>query len=137
MSERKVSKRHLARELALKHLYAMQLGGEKVLLMDNELYDKEYYEQLITHVLVRSQEWDDYIRPCLVEDNLEEITQIDRAILWIGVYELKDRPEIPWRVIINEAVELAKNFGAQDSFKMINAVLDRLSVEFRKVERSK
>ena len=89
MHNKKVSKRHIARQMALKHLYAMQLGGSKVPNTAGSAFDNDYYDQLVTHVLVRTQEWDDYIGPCLDQENLEEITQVDRAILWIGGASLK------------------------------------------------
>ncbi|MBW3567581.1 MAG: hypothetical protein KY410_06430 [Proteobacteria bacterium] len=59
---------------------------------------------------------------------------VERAILLIGCYELKDRLDVPYRVVINEGVELAKRFGAEDGHRYVNAILDRTAAELRKVE---
>jgi N utilization substance protein B len=65
---------------------------------------------------------------------LVEVSQVEKAILRIGAFELLARPDVPWRVIINEGIELAKVFGADDSFKYVNGVLDKVARRLRTEE---
>ena len=61
---------------------------------------------------------------------------LDRIILSIGVYELEFRPDVPWRVVVNEAIEMAKEYGSEEGWRLVNAILDKLSVSLRKAERA-
>ena len=70
----------------------------------------------------------------LIDRNIAELSPIEHGILLIGAFELKNNMEIPYRVVINEAVELAKSFGGIDGHKYVNGVLDKLAVKFREEE---
>ena len=65
---------------------------------------------------------------------MDELDPVERALLRLGAFELQERIDVPYRVVINEAVALAKKFGATDSFRYVNGVLDRLAREYRQVE---
>lgn len=131
------SNRHLGRIVALQTLYEQDFRREcgdenftleEVLQRNVERYedtidDKEFIDQLARGVEARQKQIDDIIRPIAPEWPIEQIAKIDRAILRIGVYELLFSPGVPPKVVINEAVELAKAFGGDNSSKFINGVL--------------
>ena len=73
------------------------------------------------------------IRPTLERD-ISELGTTEKAILYLGTYELKFQPEVPYRVVINEAVELAKLYGAEGSYKLVNSSLDKIAPELRSLE---
>jgi len=138
---RKINGRHGARWVALQGLYAWALSGMPLSsieadLMTNELvdapisFDKEYLHLLFEAIGSQTEEIDALIAPYL-DRQIHEVNPIEHAILRIAIYELKDRIEIPYKVIINEAIILAKQFGAQDSHKFINGVLDRAAKRVR------
>jgi N utilization substance protein B len=81
------------------------------------------------------KELDELLTPYL-DRRVEELSQIEKAILRLGAYELKERLDVPYRVVINEGIELAKVFGADDSFKYVNGVLDKLARKLRYQEAS-
>jgi N utilization substance protein B len=131
------SNRHLGRIVALQTLYEqdfrLESGDEsfdlkEVLKRNIERYketidDKAFIEQLVHGVDARQQEIDDIVRPVAPEWPIEQIARIDRIILRIGVFELLHEPDVPPKVAINEAVELAKAFGGENSSKFVNGVL--------------
>ena len=96
--------------------------------------DREYFHELLDQCITREQEIEQNTSK-YVDRPLEQLDPVERAILLIGMYELEHRLEIPYRVVINEAVELGKRFGATDAHKYLNAVLDRASKEKRGAER--
>jgi N utilization substance protein B len=95
--------------------------------------DKEYFQDLLRGMSSHAGELETQMTP-LLDRPLGEIDLVERAILTLGVYELVHHPELPWRVIINEAVELARMFGAEQSHKYINGVLDQAARKIRTVE---
>jgi transcription antitermination protein NusB len=97
--------------------------------------DKEYFRDLLQGMNLYSEELDNALSPFL-DRALDEINPVERAILKLGMYELIHHPELPWRVIMNETVELAKMFGAEQSHKYINGVLDKAARKIRDVEIS-
>jgi N utilization substance protein B len=131
------SNRHLGRIVALQTLYEQDFRREsgdesfdlkQVLARNIERYsetidDKEFIEQLVLGVSERQSEIDDIVRPVAPEWPIEQIARIDRIVLRIGVYELLHEPDVPPKVAINEAVELAKAFGGDNSSKFVNGVL--------------
>jgi N utilization substance protein B len=131
------SNRHLGRIVSLQTLYEQDFrrdsGDEsfdlnEVLNRNIERYketidDKDFIEQLVHGVDKRQDEIDDIIRPVAPEWPIEQIARIDRIVLRIGVYELLHEPDVPPKVAINEAVELAKAFGGENSSKFVNGVL--------------
>jgi N utilization substance protein B len=78
---------------------------------------------------------DELLTPYL-DRRVEELSQVEKAILRLGAFELKERQDVPYRVVINEGIELAKVFGAEDSFKYVNGVLDKLARQLRYAEAS-
>ena len=86
--------------------------------------DQEYYKQLVHGILTSTAELDRVLEKCLDRD-LASVDPIERTVLRIGTYELQFRPEIPVRVVLNEAIELARVFGAEEGYRFVNGVLDR------------
>ena len=130
--------RSVARKLALQALYRWQLneGPWQDLVQefgsadDMPRADGEYFRQLIEGVWGSRQALDAQLAE-MMDRKPEHLDPIEHAALLIGLYELTSRPEIPYRVSINEAVALAKRFGATDGYKFVNAVLDRAARKLR------
>lgn len=95
----------------------------------------EYFSQLLRGVLEHEPELSELLAGC-VSRPLDEIDPVERAVLLIAAYEFKYVPSIPYRAVINEAVELTKQYGAEAAHKFINGVLDKLAQELRSVEKS-
>ena len=91
---------------------------------DLEGVDREYFKQLVQGILKYTAELDRVLEKCLDRD-LASVDPIERTVLRIGTYELQFRPEIPVRVVLNEAIELARVFGAEEGYRFVNGVLDR------------
>jgi len=92
--------------------------------------DGDYFRVVLTDVLSRTATLDEILDD-LLDRPIVQLDPVEHALLWIGVSELSSQSEVPANVIINEAVELAKEFGGQDSFRYINAVLDKASKSLR------
>ena len=135
------SARHRSRELALQGIYQWKLtdGGlaqiEKQIREEKNLgrYDADFFAQLLRGVLMQHEQLEAAIRPHLDRD-LTELSPIECSVLLLGAYELTQHPEIPYRVAINEAVELAKAYGGTDGHKYVNGVLDKLAAQARATE---
>jgi transcription antitermination protein NusB len=133
--------RTVARKLALQALYRWQLNAcpwqdlvqEFGDAEDMARADRDYFRVLIEGVTRARDELDTRLA-ALADRRPELLDPIEHAILLIGVYELVARPDVPYRVAINEAVGLAKRFGATDGHKFVNAVLDRAARELRPAE---
>ncbi len=95
--------------------------------------DVDYFKLLLRGTIKHNDELDTRIVN-LLDRSVEELDAIERAILHIGCYELEHHLEIPWRVVVNESIELAKLFGAEESHKYINGVLDKVARELRSTE---
>ena len=95
--------------------------------------DKEYFSDLMEGITRCSGELDDAIIP-LLDRPLTEVNTVEHAILMLAMYELIHHPELPWRIIVSEAVDLAKMFGAEQSYKYINGVLDKAAHQVRASE---
>ena len=133
--------RKIAREFTLQGVYAWLVGGADVTLIITNLKDDEqfkradetYFRTLIHGVIKEEDMLGARVAP-LLDRPLAELSPIERGILLIGAYELLHCPDVPWRVAINEGVELAKKFGGTDGHKYINGVLDKLAQDVRAVE---
>jgi N utilization substance protein B len=133
--------RSRSRSLAIQALYQWQLAGQDVaaiinhfmLEQDGKKFDSDYFSELVRGVPARIDELDAALAPC-VDRALESVDPVERAILRLGAYELIEHPEIPYRVVINEAVELAKIFGAEQGHRYVNGVLDRAARALRPLE---
>ncbi len=133
--------RHKARQAAVQALYQWQLTQrspgeiEDHFMLDHGLHDvdMDYFHHVVSEIPSRLHELDDHLAPFL-DRELEEVDPVERAILRIGVYELEFHPEIPYKVVLNEAVELAKTFGAEHGHRYVNAVLDKVALKLRAAE---
>ena len=133
--------RSRSRSLAIQALYQWQLAGQDIgtiiehfmIEQDAKKFDSEYFTELVRAVPTRLDELDAALAPC-VDRALESVDPVERAILRLGTYELIEHPEIPYRVIINEAVELAKTFGAEKGHRYVNGVLDKAARSLRPIE---
>ena len=130
--------RQLSRELLVKALYQAQLAGHGFAELSAQYEaepefaraDRLYFRELLGAVLGDTEVLDKLIARHAVR-SLEQLDAVGRAILWLGLMELRMRPDVPTKVVINEAVTLAKRYGATDSFRFVNAVLDKSSREIR------
>jgi N utilization substance protein B len=134
------SNRHLGRIIALQTLYEQELRAEagdktfdvnKVLDRNIARYqdmldDVEFIKQLVAGVTKRAPKLDEKLQPVAPEWPIEQIARMDRLILRMGLYELENEDDVPPKVVINEAVELAKAFGGDNSSKFVNGVLGTL-----------
>jgi N utilization substance protein B len=133
--------RKLARSFTLQGLYGWLVGGSEVTLIAANLAEDEqfkraddaYFRTLLYGVLKEEDALNTQITRFL-DRPIAELSPIERGILLIGAYELLHCPDVPWRVVINEGVELAKQFGGTDGHKYINGVLDKLAQDVRAVE---
>lgn len=97
--------------------------------------DEEHFTELLTKIIAQQPQITGALTP-YIDRPLDQLDPVESAILMIGMYELRERLDIPYRVVINEAVDLCKRFGATDAHKYINAVLDRAAKEIRAAERT-
>lgn len=133
--------RSKARQAAVQAIYQWQLTQqapgdiESHFINDHELsgVDLEYFHHLVREVPLRLHELDDHLTPFL-DREINEIDPVERAILRIGAYEFEFHPEVPYKVVLNEAVELAKTFGAEHGHRFVNAVLDKVAAKLRATE---
>ena len=132
------SARHRAREIALQALYSWKLGGGDVLahaatLEGWQRCDQQFAAELIVEVVKKNDSLEKSIAPHL-DRSLASLSPVERVILLIGAYELAARPETPFKVVLNEAIELGKSFGGTDGYKFVNGVLEKLARELRAEE---
>ena len=135
------SPRHRARELALQGVYQWRVTAgeeaqiEKQILAEKNLgrYDKELFSKLLRGTLSRHAGLEALLAPCL-DRPLAELSPVEFSVLLLGAFELSQHLEVPYKVVINEAVELAKTFGGTDGHKYVNGVLDKLAPQVRQVE---
>ena len=130
--------RRQAREIALQALYAWQLSGADPLaqartLEGFERTDARFVESLLSGVLGQAEALRALIAPHLSRE-FTRLSPIERAILYIGAYELASHPETPFKVVLNEAVELGKSFGATDGYRFVNGVLEKIAASTRPEE---
>jgi N utilization substance protein B len=132
------SGRRGSREFALQGLYQWQLSGAEPAVIEAQIStakgfeksDRAYFSQLLAGAVQEAAELRDVLQPFL-DRKFGELSPIERAIMMIGGFELKHCPEVPYRVVINEAVELAKSYGGTDGFRYVNGVLDKLAAALR------
>ncbi len=134
----KASARHRARQIALQALYAWRIQGGDAhrhahTIEGWERCDQKFASELITEVAGRSEVLEKCITPFL-DRSLASLSPVERVILLIGAYELSERPETPFKVVLNEAIELGKSFGGTGGHKFVNGVLEKLAVELRAEE---
>lgn len=133
--------RHKARRLVLQALYQWQLSEENLIKIEEQFlvdntemkFDRDYFKELLHAIPAKLDQIDNLMVPFL-DRKIKELDPVELNIMRIGCYELSERLEIPYRVVINEALELAKMFGAEDGHKYVNGILDKLSRQLRVVE---
>ncbi|MFO1205468.1 MAG: transcription antitermination factor NusB [Burkholderiales bacterium] len=133
--------RRRARELALQGLYQWLVGGQDAAailthLAESDGYgaaEQDYVEVLLRGAIGEAPQLREALAPCL-DRAPQALSPVEHAVLLIGAYELVHRPEIPRRVVINEAIEIAKAFGGTDGHRYVNGVLDRFAAKARPAE---
>jgi len=139
----KPAARRLAREHAVQAIYSWLLSKNPVsqielhIVTNNDMskVDMGYFQELVRAAIRDRDELDAAIKPYLGRLP-EELDPVEKAILRLSTYELKHRIDVPYKVVINEAIELAKAFGADESHKFVNGVLDKAIRKFRKDEKA-
>lgn len=135
------AERHKARHYAMQALYQWHMAEAPINQIEAEFrtdyefdhVDLEYFQALLHGVPASVTELEAVFEPML-DRKLDDLGPIERSLLRMGTWELQQRIDVPWKVVINEAVSLAKKFGATDSHKYINGVLDKVARQLRKAE---
>lgn len=130
-----------ARGFALQALYQVMVGGNPADEVDSftrdlsgfHKADAVHFDALLHGCAAQAQALDALILPVL-DRKLSELSPIEHGVLWIGAYELQHCLDIPWRVVLNECIDLAKEFGGTDGHKYVNAVLNQLAQQLRLTE---
>jgi transcription antitermination protein NusB len=134
--------RRRAREVALQALYAWQLaGGAPAEVIEQakglegfERSDRAFAQELVGGVVARAAELEAIIAPFIAGRSFAQLSPVERAILYIGAYELSAQPETPFKVVLNEAIELGKSFGGTEGHRFVNGVLEKLAERLRPEE---
>lgn len=137
----KKSTRRQARELATQGLYQWLLSGASLGEIDAQLRgalgydnaDKALLDTILSGVIKQHETLSETLTACL-DRPLDQLSPVERAVLLMATFELTHQIETPYRVVINEAVELTKTFGGSDGYKYVNGVLDKLAVRLRPAE---
>ena len=135
------SNRSRSREFALQALYQHLVSGNSASDIDSftrdlsgfHKADAAHYDALLHGCIESAEALNAQITPHL-DRSMAEISPIEHACMWIGVYEFQNCLDVPWRVVINESIELAKEFGGTDGYKYVNAVLNALAPQLRAAE---
>jgi N utilization substance protein B len=137
-----IAKRQKARHYAVQALYQWKMSGSALNKIEAEFHtdndftkvDSDYFHELLHEVPAQVDELDAAIEPALRDLAISEMGPVEHALLRMSVYELKHRIDVPYKVVINESVALAKKFGPADCHKFVNAILDRVVIQFRSAE---
>ncbi|SHH80305.1 transcription antitermination factor NusB [Ferrimonas marina] len=135
----KPSERRKARQLAVQAIYSWQMSGNAIADIEHEFLSEQdtdgadvaYFRELLSGVSAQASTLDAKLKPNLAR-LVEEVDQLELAILRLGAFELMHRDDVPYKVAINEAIELAKVFGAEESHKFVNGVLDKLAISINR-----
>lgn len=136
------AQRRKARHYAMQALYQWQMAGarpsdiEAEFRADNDMthVDLDYFHEILSQATRQAGELDQHIEPVLHDKAVRELDPVSLALLRMATYELVARLDVPYKVVISEAVALAKKFGPTDAYKFINGTLDKLAGSLRKVE---
>jgi N utilization substance protein B len=134
--------RSIARKLAMQALYQWQLTQQPAEVIEQQFFEAEdfktadagYFVEVLASCIAKHAELDQAIAQ-FVDRPVEQLDPVEHAILLLGIYELQALLDVPYKVVINEAVSLAKRFGATDGHKFINAILDKAANLYRRAER--
>ncbi len=138
----KAGDRRRARALAMQGLYQRHFSKtpisdiEAEFMVDNDMskVDIMYFRDLLRGVYREQAELDKLLEPFLDRPPLKEVDPVELAIVRLGAYELKHRIDVPYKVVINEGIEMAKRFGGTEGHKFVNSILDKLSRRLRLAE---
>ena len=129
-----------SRARVVQALYQWLVSGEDIKKIEQQFLNqkegkisKAFFSNLFLNIPKNISSIEKIILPTLERD-ISELGPTEKAILYLGTYELKFQPEVPYRVVINEAVELAKLYGAEGSYKLVNSSLDKIAPELRSLE---
>jgi len=134
-------RRHKARVLAMQAIYQWQLNDDEpgeiyrqfAEREDSKSYTSSFFRELIEGVISQRQSLDEQLQP-LLGRSIEGMDMVERAIIRLGAYELGQHLEVPYRVVINEWVEITKEYGAEQGHRFVNGVLDKLAKTSRALE---
>ncbi|MFJ3469623.1 transcription antitermination factor NusB [Pseudomonas sp. NPDC090201] len=137
----KSEKRRAARQLATQALYQLHMARQSLneieaqFRVDNDFTDVDgaYFREILHGVPTRKDQIDTALAPCL-DLTIDELDPVELAVLRLSTWELMERIDVPYRVVINEGIELAKVYGSTDGHKFVNGVLDKLAPRLREVE---
>jgi N utilization substance protein B len=135
------TERHNARRYAVQAMYQWQVAGAPIADIEQEFLkehiekklDMAYFKELIHGIPANKEEIDNAIKP-FMNRSMSDIDPVELAVLRLATYELLKRPDVPYRVIINEALQLTKKFGSVEGYKFINGILDRIAKSNREIE---
>lgn len=135
--------RSRARESLVQALYQMQITGHDLRELREQFHDRpeyqkldqEYFDETLAGICASTESMESALDE-FADRPMQQIDPVEKAILLLGYYELRSVQDVPYRVVINEAVNLARRFGAQDGHKYINALLDKASVKLRSAEHA-
>jgi len=137
-----VTPKQRSRARVVQALYQWLVSGDDLAEIEQQFLNqkegkisKAFFSNLFINIPKTISLLDEIIEPSL-DRSLHELGPTERAVLYLGVYELKFQPEVPYKVVINEAIELAKLYGAEGAYKLINTSLDKISQNLRSVELS-
>ncbi|MCY4266168.1 MAG: transcription antitermination factor NusB [Gammaproteobacteria bacterium] len=137
-----VAQRRRARQLIMQALYQWFMSRMEPAEISKQFHadnpgkiDWDYFDDIFTNVPIQAKQLVASFQP-LLDREVSAIDPVEKALLYLGTYELSYRIDVPYRVVINECVELAKNYGATDSHKYINGVLDKLVPKLRMEEHA-
>lgn len=129
-----------SRERVVQAVYQYLVSGGEILQIEQQFLNqkegkisKAFFSSLFINILKNITELDLLIEPTISRETVE-LGSVEHAILYLGAYELQNSIEVPYKVVINEALEIAKLYGAEGAFKLINASLDQLAKELRSIE---
>lgn len=133
--------RHRSRKLVLQAIYQWQMTDHKPLDLEMQFrevndfskIDEAYFSTLLNGIINKVIEIDAIIEPIL-DRKISDLNPVELAVLRLATFELKNEFDVPYKVVINEALELAKTFGAEEGYKYVNAVLDKLAIGLRPLE---
>ena len=138
-----LAQRRKARRLIMQALYQWQIAKTEPRVIEAEFrqenpgkIDWDYFSEVFLEIPRQVDHLNAHLKP-LLDRAVDALDPVERALLYLGAYELAYRIDVPFKVVINEAVELAKVFGATDSHKYVNGVLDKLAAILRPLERKK
>jgi len=137
-----VTPKQRSRARVVQAIYQWLVSGEDIKKIEQQFLNqkegkisKAFFSNLLINIPKNITFLDEIVQPSIDRD-IGELGPTEKAILYLGVYELRFQPEVPYKVVINEAVELAKLYGAEGSFKLVNSSLDKIAPELRSLEFS-